>query len=125
MTGSPGPGSRPLSERERTALAAVCDALHPSLPADGTDDPTLFAASANSQGVPRAAEDALMLLAPADRGQLLRLLRLLEGPLVGLTIGKPRRFSAMKPADRERLLRSMSTSRISTGSPAQGCGVRS
>ena len=52
------------------------------------------------------------MLAPADRRALLRLLRLLEGPLLGLTIGKPRRLSAMKPADRDRLLRSMSTSRI-------------
>lgn len=108
MTVSP----RPLSERERTALTAVCDALHPSLSAEGADDPTLFAASATSQGVPRAAEDALALLAAADRRQLLRLLRLLEGPFVGLTIGKPRRFSAMRPADRERLLRSMSASRL-------------
>src|SRR5262252_3210646 len=108
MTGSP----RPLSERERTALAAVCDALHPSLAPEGPDDPTLFAASATGQGVPHAAEEALGVLAPADRRQLVRLLRLLEGHLLGLTIGKPRRFSALKPADRERLLRSMSTSRI-------------
>lgn len=103
---------RPLTERERAALTAACDAFHPSLAPEGTDDPTLFSASATSLGVPRAAEDAIDALAPADRQALLRLLRLLGGPLLGLTIGKPRRLSAMKPADRERLLRSMSTSRI-------------
>jgi len=108
MTGPP----RPLTERERAALAAACDAFHPSLAPDGRDDPTLFSASATSLGVPRAAEDAIDMLAPADRRALLRLLRLLDGPLLGLTIGKPRRLSAMTPADRERLLRSMSTSRI-------------
>ena len=108
MTGPP----RPLTERERAALAAACDAFHPSLAPEGTDDPTLFSASATSLGVPRAAEDAIDMLAPADRRALLRLLRLLEGPLLGLTIGKPRRLSAMTPADRDRLLRSMSTSRI-------------
>jgi choline dehydrogenase-like flavoprotein len=108
MTGSP----RPLTERERAALAAACDAFHPSLAPEGTDDPTLFSASATSLGVPRAAEDAIDALAPSDRQALLRLLRLLGGPLLGLTIGKPRRLSAMKPADRERLLRSMATSRI-------------
>ncbi len=108
MTGPP----RPLTERERAALAAACDAFHPSLTPEGTDDPTLFSASATSLGVPRAAEDAIDMLAPADRRALLRLLRLLEGPFLGLTIGKPRRLSAMKPADRDRLLRSMSTSRI-------------
>ncbi len=108
MMGSP----RPLTERERAALTAACDAFHPSLAPEGADDPTLFSASAASLGVPRAAEDAIDMLAPADRRALLRLLRLLEGPLLGLTIGKPRRLSAMKPADRDRLLRSMSTSRL-------------
>jgi choline dehydrogenase-like flavoprotein len=108
MTGPP----RPLTERERAALAAACDAFHPSLAPEGTDDATLFSASATSLGVPRAAEDAIDMLAPADRRALLRLLRLLDGPLLGLTIGKPRRLSAMAPADRERLLRSMSTSRL-------------
>ena len=103
---------RPLTERERAALAAACDALYPTLDPEGPDDPTLFAASATSLGVPRAAEDAIDLLARKDRAALLRLLRLLEGPLVGLTIGKPRRISSLSAADRERLLRSMSTSRI-------------
>ncbi|HEY2163264.1 MAG TPA: FAD-dependent oxidoreductase [Gemmatimonadaceae bacterium] len=108
MTGPP----RPLTERERAALVAACDAFHPSLAPEGTDDPTLFSASASNLGVPRAAEDAVNALATADRGALLRLLRLFDGPLLGLTIGKPRRLSAMKQADRERLLRSMSMSRI-------------
>jgi choline dehydrogenase-like flavoprotein len=104
--------ARPLTDRERAALVTACDALHPALAPEGSDDPTLFAASATSLGVPRAAEDAINLLAPADRASLRRLLRFLEGRLIGLTIGKPRRLSAMQPADRERLLRAMSTSRI-------------
>ena len=106
------PPHRPLAERERSALAAVCEALHPRLEPEGADDPTLFGAGAASLGVPRSAEDAIGLLSAADRKALRRLLSLLEGPLIGLTIGKPRRISAMTLADRERLLRSMSTSRL-------------
>lgn len=104
---SPG---RPLTERERAALVAVCDAFHPALDAEGTDDPTLFGASAASQGVPAAAEAAIRSLAASDRAALTRLLRLLASPLPGLFIGKPRGIAAMQPDDRERLLRSMSTS---------------
>jgi choline dehydrogenase-like flavoprotein len=102
---------RPLTDRERAALAAACDAIHPALAPEGTDDPTLFAASASSQGVPRVAEEAIVQLAPDDRSALTRLLRLLAGPLPGLLlIGKPRRISAMREADRQRLLHAMSTS---------------
>jgi choline dehydrogenase-like flavoprotein len=104
--------ARSLTDRERSALVAVCDALHPSLAPEGADDPALFAASAASVGVPDAAEQAIDLLAPSERAALTRLLRLLEGPLLGLLIGKPRRISGLEPADRERLLRAMSTSRI-------------
>jgi len=101
---------RPLTERERAALVAACDAFHPAIQPQGTDDPTLFGASASSQGVPAAAEEAIRSLAEADRAALMQLLRLLASPLPGLFIGKPRGIASMKPADRERLLRSMSTS---------------
>ena len=113
MTGSPPPRPpRVLTDRERAALVAACDAFHPTLVPEGTDDPSLFAASATSLGVPAAAEDAVGILAPADRSALKRLLRLLESPILPLLIGKPRRISKLKSADRERLLRAMSTSRL-------------
>jgi choline dehydrogenase-like flavoprotein len=104
--------ARLLTDRERTALAAACDALHPSLDPEGADDPILFAASATNLGVPGAAEEAIGLLAASDRRSLTRLLRLLDSPLPGLLIGRPRGISALSAADRERLLRAMSTSRI-------------
>ncbi len=113
MTGSPPPRPpRVLTDRERAALVAACDAFHPTLAAEGTDDPSLFVASATSLGVPAAAEEAIGILAPADRSALKRLLRLLESPILPLLIGKPRRISKLKSADRERLLRAMSTSRL-------------
>ncbi len=113
MTGSPPPRPlRVLSDRERAALVAACDAFHPTLAAEGTDDPSLFVASATSLGVPAAAEEAIGMLAAADRSALKRLLRLLESPVLPLLIGKPRRISKLKSADRERLLRAMSTSRL-------------
>lgn len=104
--------SRLLSDRERTALVAVCDAFHPSLVPEGKDNPALFAASATNLGVPVAAEEAIGALAPRERAALRRLLRLLESPFLPLLIGKPKRISRLKAEDRERLLRAMSTSRL-------------
>lgn len=103
---------RPLSDRERAALAAVCDAFHPALTPEDGDDPALFAIAATTVGVPRAAEEAIHSLGLKERKALVRLLRLLAGPLPGLLIGRPRALARMDAATRERLLRAMSTSRI-------------
>jgi choline dehydrogenase-like flavoprotein len=103
-----------LTERERASLAALCDAFHPSLPADvpGGDDPLLFSTSASSLGVPRAAERAMAMLSPAERGELRRLLRLLDGALGGLVIGKIVGVTRMTADERERLLRALSVHRV-------------
>ncbi len=112
MTAPAPTQSRLLTDRERAALAAVCDAFHPSLAPEGGDDPTLFAASATSLGVPAAAEAALGSLSASDRAALVQLLRFLDGPLLPLVIGRPRPISKLRPDDRERLLRALATSRL-------------
>ena len=102
-----------LTERERIVLRAVCDAFHPSLTAAGTDDPVLFGTSASDVGVPAAAERALELLPAVERGELRRLLRLIDGKLLGaLVCGLPRSIVRMSAGDRERLLARMSTRRL-------------
>lgn len=103
----------PLSERERTVLRAVCDAFHPSLAAGDGDDPALFEASASRLGIPAAAERAFGLLPASERGELRRLLRLMDGRMLGaLLCGVPRSVVDMPAVDRERLLARMSTRRL-------------
>ncbi|HEY6829774.1 MAG TPA: GMC family oxidoreductase [Gemmatimonadaceae bacterium] len=103
-----------LTERERATLAVLCDAFHPSLPADprNGDDPLLFSTSASALGVPRAAERAIGLLPRTERDELRRLLRLLDSIIGGLVIGKPVGVSKMTAEERERLLRALSVHRI-------------
>src|SRR6185503_11333432 len=103
-----------LTERERASLAVLCDAFHPSLSADprGGDDPLLFSTSASALGVPRAAERAMALLPALERGELRRLLRLLDSVVGGLVIGKPVGVTKMTTDERERLLRALSVHRI-------------
>jgi len=103
-----------ITERERAALAVLCDAFHPSLSADprGGDDPLLFSTSASALGVPRAAERAMASLPAAERSELRRLLRLLDSVVGGLVIGKPVGVTKMTTEERERLLRALSVHRI-------------
>ncbi|HEV8217674.1 MAG TPA: hypothetical protein VGP95_17610, partial [Gemmatimonadaceae bacterium] len=101
-----------LTERERASLTALFNAFHPSLTADGYDDPLLFSTSAADLSVPRAAERAIALLAPDDRAELRRLLRLLDSTIGGLVIRKFAGVTKMSPEERERLLRALSTHRI-------------
>src|SRR4051794_41031320 len=102
-----------LSERERTVLAAVCDAFHPRLAVEAGDDERLFTANALDIGVPAAAEDAIGLAAPAQRDEFRQLLRLLDNRMFGLVVsGAARGVSAMTAEQRGRLLTSMSTSTI-------------
>ena len=100
-----------LTERERASLAALCNAFHPSLPADGYDDPLLFSTSAIDLGVPRAAEQAIASLPPAERAELRRLLRFLDSALGGLVIRKFHGVTKMNPEEREKLLAALSVHR--------------
>lgn len=102
-----------LTDRERIVLRAVCDAFHPSLTTCDTDDPVLFRTSASDLGVPAAAEHALERLPAVERGELRRLLRLIDSRLLGaLVCGVPRSIVEMSVNDRERLLVRMSTRRL-------------
>ena len=100
-----------LTDRERASLTALFNAFHPSLPADGYDDPQLFATSASDLSVPHAAETAIALLPAAERAELRRLLRVLDGPIGGLVIWKLTGVTKMSPEERDRLLRALSVHR--------------
>jgi hypothetical protein len=102
-----------LSDRERATLAAVCDAFHPSLTAEAGDDPLLFSTSASSLGVSGAAEDAIALLAPAQRTELRQLLWLLRnGLFTWLVGGTASGITRMSREQSERFLSSLATSSI-------------
>jgi choline dehydrogenase-like flavoprotein len=102
-----------FSDRERAVLVALCDAFHPRLdPRDG-DNPDLFSASSGELGVSRAAEDAIALLALEQRNELKQFLRLLDNRFAALAMGGPMRpVTSMSPQERERLLASLSMSRM-------------
>src|SRR5437867_13416795 len=94
-----------LSPPERGTLEVVCDTLLPALePGDG-DDPALFALDARSVGVAPAMEAVLATLDGVQRAQFRVLLRALEQPAtLQLLVGRARRFSDLRLADRERVL---------------------
>jgi choline dehydrogenase-like flavoprotein len=103
----------PLSPVERTVLAAVCETFQPSLGAGPTDDAALFGIGASDLGVPAAAESAIALLAPAQRAELRRFLRLLDNPLFGLAMSRtPRGITSMPLDMRADLLNRLAASRI-------------
>src|SRR5215212_10156950 len=93
-----------LTPGERATLASICEAFQPSLTAEPGDDPQLFAADSDALGVPRAAEDAIARLAPAQQAELRLLLRLLDRRVFGLlTTQVWRGATAMSLPERERL----------------------
>jgi choline dehydrogenase-like flavoprotein len=102
---------RALTPRERATLAALCEGIQPAITAEAGDDPVLFAAGAAQLGVPRAAEEAIALLAQAQQAELRQLLGLLDAGVVGLCLaGVPRGVTRMNAAERERLLRALANS---------------
>lgn len=104
----------PLTSRQRVVLRAICDAFHPSLAPAGADDGVLFETGASDLGVPAALERAIDLLPAVERGEMRQLLTLMDGRILGaLLCGVPRGIVDMTAADRERLLASMSTRRLS------------
>ena len=111
-------------------LAALCDVFHPSLSPDGGDDPLLFSTKASDLGVPEAADASDRAVPQGERGELRRLLRLLDGPIGGLVIRKTLRgVASMSVEERERLLRALSVHRIAQFSPdsrrSSGCRASS
>jgi choline dehydrogenase-like flavoprotein len=102
-----------LTPRQRRTLEAVCEALLPALVAEGGDDPRLFGLSAASVGVAPAMEEALGKLDKAQQTQFRLLLSALDrAATMGILTGKARRFTALRPPDRERALLAMANSRL-------------
>lgn len=102
-----------LSTDERATLQALCDALLPALEPEGADDPALFATDASKRGVPERFENTVALLGESDRSRFRLFLKMLDQPLfIALQTGRAERFSALSSRDAERVLLSLSTSRI-------------
>ena len=103
----------PLTERQRTVLAAVCETLLPSLE-HGDDPHGLFATGAAEAGTVARVERLIATVRdPDDRRRLALLLSALGSPLASLAaIGSPVGFAALSPEARERVLRSWAHSSI-------------
>ncbi|MDB4876927.1 MAG: hypothetical protein JWM41_3373 [Gemmatimonadetes bacterium] len=105
--------SSPMSPRERAVLAVVCDALHPSLPAEPGDDALLFATSASDLDVPGAAEAAIARLSHEQQSELRQFLLLIDNPVFGLIVAHtPRGIQRMSPEQRAAFLLHLSASRL-------------
>lgn len=102
-----------LSPRQRATLAAVCESLLPSLPADG-DHPELFATGAAQAGTTERAVTLIgSLRDPGDARRLKLLLTALDTPWAGfLLAGRFAGFRALPPVSRERVLSRLAFSRI-------------
>lgn len=111
MSAEPLPA--PLTERQRAVLAAVCEALLPSLE-DGDDPHGLFATGAVEAGTVARVERLIATIRdPDDRRRLALLLSTLGSPLAGLlAIGSATGFDRLSPERRERALRSWAHSSI-------------
>jgi choline dehydrogenase-like flavoprotein len=84
-----------LTEREHAILAAVCDTFHPGSP----------------PVVASAAEELILSLAGREQREMRLLLRLLDNPLIGLlSTGSLRGMTSRTGAERELLMRGLSTS---------------
>jgi choline dehydrogenase-like flavoprotein len=102
-----------LTDGERSTLAALCNALLPSLEAHPGDDAALFGESASSRGVPGRVEETLAILPAGDLSRFRLFLRLLDQPaFMAFRCGRLTRFSALTQLDAEKALASMATSRL-------------
>jgi choline dehydrogenase-like flavoprotein len=102
-----------LSDRERNTLVALCRTLLPALDPHNGDDAGLFREDALKRGVPRRVEDTLSILTEGDRARFRLFLRVLDQPLFSVFhCGRTQRFASLSQSDAERMLASMSTSRV-------------
>ena len=102
-----------LSPAERRTLAALCDALVPSLAAD-PDPAGLYGRSATDLGIHEdVARIVETLLSPERRADFRRLLGALDSRLWNVVLtGRPSRFTALSPTARERYLLGWAHSRL-------------
>ncbi len=102
-----------LSSRERATLEALCNALLPSLVPGQGDDPALFSTGASARGVPLRVEQTLAVLGENERSRFKLFLSMLDQPLfIALQGGRLSRFASLASRDAERVLLSLSTSRL-------------
>jgi choline dehydrogenase-like flavoprotein len=102
-----------LTDRQRGVLAAICDALVPSLTRE-PDPGGYFATGALAAGTPARVERMLGELADAqDRRRLALLLRVLDSPFANLAAGAGfAHFGELSTERREAVLRGWAHSRI-------------
>lgn len=102
-----------LSTDERATLGALCNALLPALQPRGSDDSELFAADAVSRRVPAKVEETLAVLSEGDRSRFRLFLKMLDQPLfIAFQTGRAARFASLSVGDAERVLKSLSSSRV-------------
>ena len=102
-----------LSGDERATLEALCNALLPSLEPAAGDDPVLFNTDASARGVATRVEETIEVLGENERSRFKLFLKVLDQPLfIALQSGRAARFSSLAANDAERVLMSLSTSRL-------------
>jgi choline dehydrogenase-like flavoprotein len=113
------PGVDTLVPAERRTLAAVCDALVPSIRRE-PDPHGFYARSATDLGIDGDIARIVETYLPPDRrADFRRFLHTLESPLWNLLLtGRPSRFTALSEAARERYLLGWAHSRL--GAKRQG-----
>jgi len=110
-----GPASGPLSQRERNALGAVCDAMLPRLAPDTGESQALFALGAQDVDLAAAVERAMSggALSARQLRELRLFLGLLDSALFMLLVaGKATGITRLNPRDREAALQRLSNSRL-------------
>ncbi|MDX2161493.1 MAG: GMC family oxidoreductase N-terminal domain-containing protein [bacterium] len=103
-----------LSPSEARTLAAICDALVPSLPAEAGEDAAFFARAAADLDLAAHVETALeQITSAADQTQIRLVMAALGNPLFNqFTAGRGKAFAAMTQDEREATLRAWSLSPI-------------
>jgi choline dehydrogenase-like flavoprotein len=99
-----------LTETERSVLRAVCDTIFPSL----DDDSPFYRRSASDLGVDALLAEAVQSsLQPGSARDFRKVLSAIDSPLYNLLLtGRPNRFSALEPEERECYLASWRDSPI-------------
>ena len=113
MTDNSSQNKAIFSPDERATLESLCNALLPSLEPGEGDNPGLFAADAASRRVSARVEQTLAVLGESDLSRFRLFLTMLNQPLfIALQTGRAARFTSLSTRDAERVLMSLSNSRI-------------
>jgi choline dehydrogenase-like flavoprotein len=100
-----------LTERQRRTLAAVCEALLPSLDSRAGDSPELFRLGAADLNVAGAVEQAMAGFSARQKRELGLFIGLLDSPLfMVLVTRQPSGFTGLRAEQREAALLALSNS---------------